>query len=106
MIDDAPWFRFVYPFQWGWPTFSVAGFVGLLSGVFAGMLESIGDYYAAADISEVPPPPVHAINRGIMMEGLACIIDGILGSGNGTTTYSGNDLRHKMSNIIENYGIL
>ncbi|CAG5078124.1 Oidioi.mRNA.OKI2018_I69.PAR.g8907.t1.cds [Oikopleura dioica] len=90
VIADAPWFRFVYPFQWGWPTFSVAGFVGLLSGVFAGMLESIGDYYAAADISEVPPPPVHAINRGIMMEGVACIIDGILGSGNGTTTYSEN----------------
>lgn len=32
------------------------------------MLESLGDYYAAADISEIPPPPVHAINRGIMME--------------------------------------
>ena len=88
VIDAAPWFRFVYPFQWGLPTFSVAGTVGLLSGVLASMLESIGDYYAAADISEIPPPPVHAINRGIMMEGVACIIDGMLGSGNGTTTYS------------------
>ena len=38
----------------------------------------------------IPPPPVHAINRGIMMEGVACIIDGLLGSGNGTTTYSEN----------------
>ena len=56
--------RFVYPFQWGAPSFSAAGTVGLLSGVFAGMLESIGDYYAAADIANIPPPPVHAINRG------------------------------------------
>ena len=72
------------------PTFSVAGTVGLLSGVLASMLESIGDYYAAADISQIPPPPVHAINRGIMMEGVACVIDGMLGSGNGTTTYSEN----------------
>ena len=38
----------------------------------------------------IPPPPVHAINRGIMMEGVACIVDGLLGSGNGTTTYSEN----------------
>ena len=39
-----------------------------LKSVLASMLESLGDYYAAADISEIPPPPVHAINRGIMME--------------------------------------
>ncbi|CAG5098761.1 Oidioi.mRNA.OKI2018_I69.XSR.g15952.t1.cds [Oikopleura dioica] len=90
VIGDAPWFRFVYPFQWGAPSFSAAGTVGLLSGVFAGMLESIGDYYAAADIANIPPPPVHAINRGIMMEGIACVIAGSLGSGNGTTTYSEN----------------
>ena len=66
--------RFVYPFQWGAPTFSVAGTVGLISGVLASMLESLGDYYACADICEIPPPPIHAINRGIMIEGIACII--------------------------------
>ena len=43
--------RFVYPFQWGLPTFSVAGFVAILSGVMASIIESIGDYYACADIS-------------------------------------------------------
>ena len=82
--------RFVYPFQWGLPTFSVAGFVAILSGIMASIIESIGDYYACADISGLPPPPVHAINRGIMMEGVACVVDGLLGSGNGTTTYSEN----------------
>ena len=25
VISQAPWFRMVYPFQWGMPTFSVAG---------------------------------------------------------------------------------
>ena len=50
--------------QWGRPTFSVAAALGMLAGVLAGMVESIGDYYACARISGAPPPPVHAINRG------------------------------------------
>ena len=72
------------------PTFSAAGTIAILSGVLASIIESIGDYYACAEISNIPPPPVHAINRGIMMEGVACVVDGLLGSGNGTTTYSEN----------------
>ena len=50
--------------QWGLPTVSVAAVFGMLSGVLAGMIESIGDYYACARLSGAPPPPVHAINRG------------------------------------------
>ena len=37
-----------------------------------------------------PPPPNHAIYRGIGTEGLGCIIAGMFGSGNGTTSYSEN----------------
>ena len=50
--------------QWGWPTCSLAGVFGMLSGVIAGIIESVGDYYACARLSGAPPPPVHAINRG------------------------------------------
>ena len=46
--------------------------------------------FMTSTMKGIPPPPVHAINRGIMMEGVACIVDGLLGSGNGTTTYSEN----------------
>ena len=53
--------------QWGMPTFSTAGVFGMLSGVVAGMIESIGDYYACARLAGAPPPPVHAINRGMYM---------------------------------------
>ena len=62
----------------------------MLAGVLASMIESVGDYYAAARLSGAPPPPTHAINRGIGMEGLACILAGAWGSGNGTTSYSEN----------------
>ena len=40
--------------QWGRPTFSVAAALGMLAGVLAGMVESIGDYYACARISGAP----------------------------------------------------
>ena len=76
--------------QWGTPTVSAAGVFGMLAGVLASIIESMGDYYACARLSGAPPPPKHAINRGIGMEGLGCLIAGVIGSGNGTTSYSGN----------------
>ncbi|XP_063422282.1 solute carrier family 23 member 2-like isoform X1 [Mytilus trossulus] len=90
VLSDAQWFRFPYPGQWGTPTASVAGVFGMLAGVLASMIESVGDYYACAKISGARPPPVHAINRGIGMEGIACVLAGAWGSGNGTTSYSEN----------------
>ena len=62
----------------------------MLAGVIASAIESIGDYFACARLSGAPPPPTHAINRGIGTEGVGCIIAGIIGSGNGTTSYSEN----------------
>ena len=62
----------------------------MLAGIFAGIIESIGDYYACARLAGAPPPPKHAVNRGIAMEGLGCILAGLFGTGNGTTSYSEN----------------
>ena len=76
--------------QWGLPTVSIAGVLGMLAGVVASAIESIGDYYACARLSGAPPPPIHAINRGIGTEGIGCVLAGIMGSGNGTTSYSEN----------------
>jgi len=39
----------------------------MLAGVVAGTVESIGDYYACAKLSGAPPPPVHAVNRGMLL---------------------------------------
>lgn len=72
------------------PTVSAAGVFGILAGVLASIIESVGDYYACARLSGAPPPPKHAINRGIAWEGIGCLLAGAFGTGNGTTSYSEN----------------
>lgn len=76
--------------QWGTPTVSLAGIFGILAGVVSSMLESVGDYYACARLCGAPPPPKHAISRGIGMEGIGCLLAGAWGTGTGTTSYSEN----------------
>jgi len=51
--------------QWGLPTISTGAVFGMLAGVLAGTVESIGDYYACARLAGAPSPPTHAVNRGI-----------------------------------------
>ncbi|XP_056373696.1 solute carrier family 23 member 1-like isoform X1 [Hyla sarda] len=90
VLSLAPWFRFPYPGQWGMPTVSLEGVFGILAGVISSMVESVGDYHACARLSGAPPPPKHAINRGIGIEGIGCLLAGAWGTGNGTTSYSEN----------------
>ncbi|CAL8069623.1 unnamed protein product [Orchesella dallaii] len=86
----SPWFRIPYPFQWGIPTVSIGAVLGVLCGVMTSTIESIGDYYACATIVKTTVPPEHAMNRGIFMEGFGCVMSGIMGSGNASTSYSNN----------------
>ncbi|XP_052770614.1 solute carrier family 23 member 2-like isoform X1 [Mya arenaria] len=90
VLERAPWFYWPYPFQFGIPSVSAAGYVGLLAATLSSIIESIGDYFACARISGAPPPPAHAVNRGIGIEGLSSIVSGLVGAGHGTTSYSGN----------------
>ena len=89
-FHSAPWFRVPTPFQWGMPQFGVAATVGMIAGYLASMVESIGDYYACARLSGAPVPDEKTINKGITFEGIGCLIAGIIGTGNGTTSYSEN----------------
>ncbi len=89
-VQSAPWFRMPLPFQWGWPVFGVAAIVGMLAGYIASIVESVGDYYACARLAGAPIPSERVVNRGIGMEGVGCLIAGIFGTGNGTTSYSEN----------------
>ncbi|GBM76736.1 Solute carrier family 23 member 1 [Araneus ventricosus] len=89
-LENSPWFRLPYPGQWGMPSFTTAAILGMLAGTLASAIESVGDYYACARLSGADAPPKHAINRGIFMEGLGCVISGFFGSGSGVTSFSEN----------------
>ena len=52
-IENAPWLHFPYPGQWGAIKFAPAAFVGMITGALASIIESIGDYFAAARIGVV-----------------------------------------------------
>lgn len=76
--------------QWGMPTFNIGPALGIIAGVLASAIESVGDYLACARLAGAPIPPVHAINRGIMVEGFGCIISGFCGTASGLTSFSQN----------------
>uniref|UniRef100_A0A182JHQ1 Xanthine/uracil transporter n=1 Tax=Anopheles atroparvus TaxID=41427 RepID=A0A182JHQ1_ANOAO len=90
VLQDAEWFRVPYPGQFGLPTVSLAGVLGMLAGVIACTVESISYYPTIAQMCAAPPPPLHAINRGIGIEGLGTMLAGLWGSGNGTNTFGEN----------------
>lgn len=62
----------------------------MLAATISSIIESVGDYFAAARLSNAEAPPPHAVNRGIATEGFASIISGMVGAGHPTTSYSGN----------------
>ncbi|KAJ8047243.1 Solute carrier family 23 member 2 [Holothuria leucospilota] len=89
-LIQSPWISLPYPGQWGWPSFNVAGIIGMMSAVLASVIESVGDYHACAQVACAPSPPTHAINRGIGIEGVGCLLAGLWGAGLGYTSYSGD----------------
>ncbi|KAM7368146.1 hypothetical protein PAMP_014393 [Pampus punctatissimus] len=90
VVSQASWFTLPYPGQWGMPTVSLAGVIGIMAGIICSMAESVGDYHSCARLSGAPPPPKHAISRGIGVEGIGCLLAGAFGTGNGTTSFSEN----------------
>ncbi|KAK6183589.1 hypothetical protein SNE40_011041 [Patella caerulea] len=90
IIFKSPWFYIAYPGQFGMMGFSVAAFISCLVATFMSVIDSIGDYNAAARVCLVPPPPSHAVNRGIFLEGVMSFFAGTTGACHATVSYGGN----------------
>ena len=91
VVYSSSWFKPLDTifFPWGLPKFSVGFFFAVLAGYLASMIESFGDYHAAAYMSGAGDPTEEMLNKGIRSEGLGCLITGILG-GFASTSYSEN----------------
>lgn len=48
VLTNAPWFRVPYPFQFGFPTFTVSACLGMLAGVLACTVEALSYYPTVA----------------------------------------------------------
>ncbi|XP_010943259.1 nucleobase-ascorbate transporter 1 [Elaeis guineensis] len=94
LISSAPWFKFPYPLQWGAPTFDAGHTVAMMAAVLVSVAESTGAYKAASRLAIATPPPAYVLSRGIGWQGIGVLLDGLFGTGTGTTV------------SVENVGLL
>ncbi|XP_069102749.1 solute carrier family 23 member 2-like [Argopecten irradians] len=88
LIESTPWFLWPYPGQFGAPDFNLGLFIALIPVTLSSAMESIGDYLATGKTCDALPVPVHAMNRGILIEGLMSVLSAFFGTGHATTSYS------------------
>ncbi|XP_033726270.1 solute carrier family 23 member 2-like isoform X2 [Pecten maximus] len=88
LIRSTPWFYWPYPGQFGAPKFNIGLFIAFISVSIASAMESIGDYLATGKTCDALPVPAHAVNRGILIEGLMSVLSAIFGTGHATTSYT------------------
>ncbi|KAL2925746.1 Nucleobase-ascorbate transporter 1 [Bienertia sinuspersici] len=94
LISTAPWFKFPYPLQWGPPTFAAGHCVAMMASVLVSMIESTAAYKAASRLAIATPPPAYVLSRGIGWQGIGVLLDGLFGTGTGSTV------------SVENVGLL
>ncbi|RWR89221.1 nucleobase-ascorbate transporter 2 [Cinnamomum micranthum f. kanehirae] len=94
LISSAPWIKIPYPLQWGPPTFNAGHAFGMMAAVLVSLIESTGAYKAASRLASATPPPAHVLSRGIGWQGIGILLDGLFGTGTGSTV------------SVENVGLL
>ncbi|MCL7031988.1 hypothetical protein MKW94_017740 [Papaver nudicaule] len=94
LISAAPWIKIPYPLQWGAPTFDAGHAFGMMAAVFVSLVESTGAYKAASRLASATPPPAYVLSRGIGWQGIGILLDGLFGTGTGSTV------------SVENVGLL
>ncbi|KAM0864590.1 hypothetical protein ACQ4PT_043819 [Festuca glaucescens] len=94
LISSALWISIPYPLQWGPPTFNADHAFGMMAAVMVSLIETTGAFKAAARLASATPPPAYVLSRGIGWQGIGTLLDGLFGTGTGSTV------------SIENVGLL
>uniref|UniRef100_A0ACD6A4G5 Uncharacterized protein n=2 Tax=Avena sativa TaxID=4498 RepID=A0ACD6A4G5_AVESA len=84
LIHAAPWVRFPYPFQWGYPIFCAQDCFAMMAASFASLIESTGTLIAVSRYSGATWVPPSVFARGIGWQGISIILDGMCGTLTGT----------------------
>ncbi|XP_021892351.1 nucleobase-ascorbate transporter 4 [Carica papaya] len=85
LISAAPWIRVPYPLQWGQPSFNAGDVFSMMAACFVSIIESTGTFIAASRYGSATPVPPSVLSRGIGWEGVGVLLDGLFGTGNGST---------------------
>ncbi|OMO73848.1 Xanthine/uracil/vitamin C permease [Corchorus capsularis] len=85
LISGAPWIRVPYPFQWGRPSFNAGDVVAVIAASFVAIIESTGTFIAASRYASATPTPPSVLTRGIGWLGVGILLDGLFGTGSGST---------------------
>ncbi|CAN6162339.1 unnamed protein product [Urochloa humidicola] len=94
LISSSQWISIPYPLQWGAPTFSADHAFGMMAAVLVSLIETTGAFKAAARLASATPPPAYVLSRGIGWQGIGTLLDGLFGTGTGSTV------------SVENVGLL
>lgn len=94
LLSSTRWIKLPYPFQWGAPTFDAGHIFGMMAAVLVSQIESTGAYIAASRLASATPPPAYVLSRGIGWQGIGILLDGLFGTGTGSTV------------SVENVGLL
>ncbi|XP_006650432.2 nucleobase-ascorbate transporter LPE1-like [Oryza brachyantha] len=84
LIGGAPWVRFPYPFQWGYPIFFVDDCFVMIAASFVSLIESTGTLIAVTRYAGATFCPPSVFARGVGWQGISTILNGMCGALTGT----------------------
>lgn len=72
--------------EWDWPLLTPRALAAGITMALAASTSSLGCYALCGQLLHLSPPPPHACNRGLSLEGLGSVLAGLLGSPLGTAS--------------------
>ncbi|PIN18365.1 Xanthine/uracil transporter [Handroanthus impetiginosus] len=94
LVGGSSWVRFPYPIQWGTPDLHVGEIIVMLGAAFVAVVESTGAFIAASRYCSATHIPASVLSRGVGFLGVGIFLDGLFGTGSGSTV------------SVENVGLL
>lgn len=85
LIDEAPWIRLPYPFQWGAPSFDAGEAFAMMMASFVALVESSGAFIATSRYASATQLPPSILSRGVGWQGVGILLSGLFGTVNGSS---------------------
>ncbi|KAG6589463.1 Nucleobase-ascorbate transporter 6 [Cucurbita argyrosperma subsp. argyrosperma] len=85
LIENAPWIRLPYPFQWGAPSFDAGEAFAMMMASFVALVESSGAFIATSRYASATQLPPSILSRGVGWQGVGILLSGLFGTVNGSS---------------------